>query len=305
MKLYLSVLFSFIFFIFVFLVVSYNPYDKQYQAFLSEKVGLKDYTNKDINGFIKNYDNPVTVKYHMPSMRMLSIVYKQIGRFDDAIRVVNSYEKDKDYGFCVLYKSPINRSICRLVSVFSNNDITIDKNLIISEIYFEKGDYAKANEYFEKSNKMDLCYCSKYYALANNNKQANSYLHKCMIDNSISLKKRLLTKAYVLSKQQQYFEAEKIYKSLINSQCDKRINCTGNVEIYMELADLYKSRKLYSKAIFCYKKALKVQPYHYNANKGVAECFEKLNQKSEARHYYKQILKYQPDDTKFIELKIR
>lgn len=73
----------------------------------------------------------------------------------------------------------------------------------------------------------------------------------------------------------------------------------------MGLADLYKSRKLYSKAVLCYKKVLKIYPYHYNANKGIAECFDRLNQKSSAKHYYKQVLKYQPDDTIFIELKIR
>lgn len=76
MKLYLSVLFSFVFFLFVFFIVSCNPYDKQYEAFISEKIALEVYKNKDINTFIKNYDNPVTVKHHISSMHMLSIAYK-------------------------------------------------------------------------------------------------------------------------------------------------------------------------------------------------------------------------------------
>lgn len=280
----------------------FNPYDKQYQSYYDETAAMTAYSNNDINSFFKLTDTPTTVKHHTGRMLILSVLYKMTGRYEDSIRVLNSFERERDYSFCALDKEPVKKIACRLAFTFYNDSYHFDRNEKISNVYYEKGDYKKAKEYSEKADKINHCYKARIYANMNESDKAESSFEQCKIKNKKEITK---TKGIIFHSEKKYAQAEKEYLSLINKACSKSGKCKGNNDVYMLLGKLYYDQGQFAKAISYYKKVLKQEPYTYKANYYAAQCSLKMNKKSEALKYLENILVYSPDNKAEIESEIK
>ena len=305
MKLYLSVLLFVVCMVALFLAIVFNPLDKQYISCFDEMKGLSALKNNDINAFFEFYDKPVTVKNHVGAMLLLSNIYKDTGRYIDALRVIISFRHNKDYSVCATFNKPLERSVCRIINVFEPDLSNVDKNREISKIYFEMEDFKRAIEYNLLSNNVDYCYSAKLYANTSNSKKVDYYLLNCRNKEGIQSKKYRLAYAYVNSQKSRYLNAEACYKSLINKNCEKRRNCSYNNDVYMGLADLYMQQKIYKKAERYYKKVLYTKPYSYKANFALAQCLIALHKSNEAKTILKNIILYNPDSKYEIEILLK
>ena len=110
-----------------------NPNDPQYKTYYKENAAIEAFSNKDIETYFKYMDNPVTVKNHSGPATLLAYTYAESGKCDDAVRVINSFEKENDYSYCMQY-NPLMRLACRSMHIISPLNLNIDKEVALSNI---------------------------------------------------------------------------------------------------------------------------------------------------------------------------
>lgn len=255
-----------------------NPYDKQYQSYYLEQQAFKALDSGNADKYFKYMDNPVTVKYHFSGNYTLAINYIIAGRYDDAQRVINSYKKEYNYGFCAESTKSLSKFLCRLDYSFENtfmkNQPQYSKNYYLSKLYFAKGDYKKAVEYNKKSEVQDGCFSSMIYGAVGDKKAASDNLLLCKIQqkNKKYPRKLYLASGYFYLKQKQYDKALiEFQKDLNTTQCGngKYRKCRGNNTTYFYMAQCFEESGSKEKAKSYYKKILFNEPWNFKAKKGL------------------------------------
>lgn len=246
-----------------------NPNDAQYKASEAEMIALKAYSKGDFETFVKYMNNTTTVKYHAPFILYLTLT--NMGRYDEAIKAVNSFEKYIDYGYCSQYKG-VMRAACRIADIFAPVQAPyVDKNYYLSRIYLEKGDYKSALEYGLKTKKDSPCHKVKLYAAVNETEKTDKYIKLCEAAYAPNKYKYGLykTKGYMYLKQKKYDVALDYLNKSIMKVSEKNAKYQGNNASYLLLAQLYEEMNNPAKARYYYELVLKNDPYNYKAQKGV------------------------------------
>ena len=246
-----------------------NPNDQQYRAAESEVIAGEAYVNGDMDTFVKYMSNHVTLKYHAPILLYFTLT--DMGRYDDAINAVNSFEKYHDYGYCVAYDGA-SRFLCRIIDLLNPVVLTsFYKNYFISRIYFEKGDFKAALESGLKIKKEEPCFKSKLYSSVQDWVNANKYIKACEADYAPKKYKYglYLTKGYMYLRQKKYDVALDYLNKSIRKVSDKQKTYRGNNPSYLLLAELYKEINKPEKARYYYELVLKSDPYNYKAQLGL------------------------------------
>ncbi|MBS4761031.1 MAG: hypothetical protein KHX03_10075 [Clostridium sp.] len=236
-----------------------NPNDDQYKTYYKENAAIEAFSNKDIETYFKYLDNPVTIKNHSGQATLLAYAYAESGKYDDAVRVINSFEKENDYSYCMQYK-PLMRLACRSIHIISPLSISLDKEIALSNIYLLKGDYKKAIEHDKKRKKQNYCFSARLYAEAGDLQQADNLVKNCKNKREINQ-----TKGIIAQKHKNYSEAEKFYRQSLNKNCEKNPSCTGNNTSYLYLAELYTEIGKTQSAEFLCKKVLTTVPWNSKA----------------------------------------
>ena len=238
-----------------------NPNDIQYKTYYKERAARKAFSNKDIETYFKYMDNPVTVKNHYVEAMLLAYAYAESGKYDDAIRVINSFEKENDYSYCMQYK-PLMRLACRIIHIKSPISIgsSLDKEIYLSYVYLLKGDYKKAIEHDKKRRNQNYCFSARLYAEAGSLQQAENLVKNCKNKREINQ-----TKGILLQKNKNYAGAEKFYLQSLNKNCEMNPNCPGNITSYLYLAELYKEMGKIQPAESLCKKVLTIEPWNSKA----------------------------------------
>lgn len=243
-----------------------NPNDAQYKSYYMENAAFEALLNNDIDTYFKYMDNPVSIKFHYGSSFILANKYAETGRYDDALRVLNSFEYDRNYSFCAQYKTAM-RFACRLSDMVSNviypAEYSFDKNIYSANIYFKIGDYEKAIEFDKARSRNNSCFSAQLYAEAGDLKKAEEFLQQCKSTN------RHLTAGIIAMKNKDYKTAEKYYLKAINPNCIRLARCSANNSAYLHLAELYKKTGNCAKSVEYAKKVLKISPYNYKAQQYV------------------------------------
>lgn len=288
----------------VFLLI--NPKDRHYVATLREDKAVSFYEKNDFNKYFEYMDNPTTIKYHFSPAYMLSFAYVSAGRYNDAIRVVSSFsQKDVSYGVCISHDKITQRILCRLLAKDSYIDF-YDKELGLSKIYFVKQEYDKAIEHYNLSNKSEPCYISKVYASIGDFESAKNALAECDSSlNKVIPRTKKLANAYFEFRNGNFDNAENLFKELVNKSCEQKDRCIGNNDIYYSLAQMYYKQQKYDLVLEYCDKILRSQPYSYWANVLAYESSMKKSNYKKAEDYLKNILKYNPDNKKELEEKLK
>jgi tetratricopeptide (TPR) repeat protein len=230
------------------------------------------------------------IKYTSPYNEMLAFFLKQSGRYDEAIKVLSSFEREPD--FCLpdfmqyvsftggiasmrsylVSASPFGILVCKYFANFES--YTVNNNRI-AEYYFLKSDYDNALKYLDS--KQDGCLAVKIYAAKGDFSNAEEYQQECIKDDALG---------YLQFKKKNYQEAENYFN---------KKEAPRNATRYKNLGMLYMEKGDYAKAAEYYKKALSFD-YDYEAAYGLAKCYLKLDNKAEAVKYLKEVLSYNPDN---------
>ena len=276
-----------------------NPYDKQYKSFYLEKEAAAALEKGDIDTYLELADSSVSKKYHSSQNLILSIIYKKIGRYDDAKEVISEFKKDYDYSYCTFYKDARFKYICRAYATLNPVKYDMDKHAKYAEIYFENEEYEKSLAEMIIGQTDQPCLRAKIFAARNIFPAAYKNLHYCKLQKSNN-KEYILTKAYVLQKQKKYDKAKKYYYKSINKNCTNSEKCKGNNTSYLMLGKLFMEEKDYRSAIVYFKKVMQTENYNYKANYYTGICYKKLNEPKMAKYYFEQANKYNPDNSEQI-----
>ena len=246
-----------------------NPNDEQYKSYYKELIALESFDKGDMESFVANMNNPVTVKYHMPFTLYLALI--DMGRYDEAEKAVNSYIKYYDYSFCAPHKVGM-KLFCRITNMFFEVNVpNFDKNYWLSLIAFEKGDYKAAVDYNLKREKQNACYNVKLYSSIENFELAEKNLKECEKRFFEKKNKHNLyqTKGYFYLKQNKFKVAEDFLNRSIRKTSKNQNVYKGNNSTYLFLAELYEKTNNLDKARTFYEMVIKTDPYNYKAQKGL------------------------------------
>lgn len=253
-----------------------SPYDSQYKAHDLERKALKAYFDGNTDEYLKNLDNPTTIKYHFAQNLVLVNEYALIGKYDDAQRVIESFKKHVDYSACIKHK-PAERAICRIDAMFLSAtppQINYDKNFQLAKLYYQKGDYDKSLEYNSKAKKKYSCFDATLYARAGMMDQAEESLKLCEKSQEFNKNKKSLYTAQgvLFIEQKKYNEAlNEFNKYLDSTKCGKGKfqKCRGNNEVYIYMAEALVKTGKNNEAKKYYEKVLKTEPQNIKAKNGL------------------------------------
>lgn len=253
-----------------------NPNDPQYKSFGLENAALIAYSMGNYDEYFKNFDNPITVKYHFAQNTILANEYAIAGKYDDAQRVIESFKKHVDYSACIKHK-PAERAICRIDAMFLSAtppQINYDKNFQLAKLYYQKGDYDKSLEYNSKAKKKYSCFDATLYARAGMMDQAEESLKLCEKSQEFNKNKKSLYTAQgvLFIEQKKYNEAlNEFNKYLDSTQCGKGkfLKCRGNNEVYLYMAEALVKTGKNNEAKKYYEKVLKTEPQNIKAKNGL------------------------------------
>ncbi len=253
-----------------------SPYDSQYKAHDLERKALKAYFDGNTDEYLKNLDNPTTIKYHFAQNLVLANEYALIGKYDDAQRVIESFKKHVDYSACIKHK-PAERAICRIDAMFLSAtppQINYDKNFQLAKLYYQKGDYDKSLEYNSKAKKKYSCFDATLYARAGMMDQAEESLKLCEKSQEFNKNKKSLYTAQgvLFIEQKKYNEAlNEFNKYLDSTKCGKGKfqKCRGNNEVYIYMAEALVKTGKNNEAKKYYEKVLKTEPQNIKAKNGL------------------------------------
>ena len=249
-----------------------NPNDAQYKSYYSQLQYFKAMDSGDINKAIDSLNNPVSIKYHYAQNFMLSNLLISAGRYDEAQKVIESFEKEYDYSHCAPRKF-WGKLFCRLeFAAIGQPKFEYRKNLYLSKLYFAKGDYKKAVEYDNADKNRDVCYSTRLLSASGDIDAANKFMNLC----AKKYEKARYPRAMHIARGS-YLMAQKNYKAALSefekdiklSNCQSIKTCRGNSTTYLYMAQCYKKLGNNSKALEYYNKILTNEPWNYKANEEI------------------------------------
>lgn len=256
--------------------------NKDFEAGLDEKIGFLYLKQNDTENAVKYFSNPRLVKNSILSNIMLAIIYKNIGEYDKAIDVLNSFEKDS---FPTIIAADTN-SIRRFVNIamyplLSSQQASDIKPSIIenkAKTYYEKAEYDKALELLKEYEALvDVPPYSDYllvYMAKNDMANAGKYFDLIYkkANASMNMMDELASGLYFIKKKD-YANAEKLFTEMSTPKSKNMKMKTPRMKYgYYGLGLLYKDRKNYNIACENFNKALEITPYWYKVKKELQEC---------------------------------
>jgi len=245
---------------------------------------------------IEEYENSDIIKYSFSHNSMLYMYYINIGRYQDAIRTIDTYKKEDFYPTCYRYQSNRVRFLCKtkikIINMLFGDGINTNdiKHSFKANAYYKLGDIKNAKkelslnkEYSTLSDKVKF----KIYLEEKNFEEA-----KKIIEMKHSYDKKIYT-AELYSAQKEYKKAERLYKELIN-------NLPKRDDIKISYAVMLIKQDKYLKAIKILTE-IKDDKYFYTVNYNLGLCYKKTGNNKQAKHYFKKVLSKNPDNKILIE----
>lgn len=246
---------------------------------------------------VEDYEqNQDLLKYSFSHNTILYYHYLNNGRYKDAIKTIDKFEKDDFYPTCYRYQSNRMRFVCktkmRMFNTIFGSFINTkeQKHTYKANAYYKSGDTEKAlqeielkKEYSPLTDKIKF----KIFLEANNFQEAEN-----IIENKNRYDKKIYT-AELYSAKKEYKKAETLYTELIKD-LPKRDDIKSDYAIM-----LIKQGK-YSHAINILKSA-KEDKNFYEINYNLGVCYKNLGNNKMAKTYFKKVLSKNPDNKIFIK----
>ena len=247
----------------------------------------------NVEDYEKNQD---LLKYSFSHNTILYYHYLNNGRYKDAIKTIDKFEKDDFYPTCYRYQSNRVRFICktkmRIFNHFFGSFINAEeqKHIYKANAYYKSGDIENAKkelnlqkESFTLSDKIKF----RIYLDEENFEEAEK-----LIENKNSYDKKIYT-AELYSAKKDYLKAEKLYNEIIK-------DLPKRDDIKISYASMLMKQKQYSTAIKILKSA-KEDKYFYAINYNLGACYKNIGNNKQAKEYFKKVLSKKPDNKEFIE----
>ena len=226
-------------------------------------------------------------------------ILQTIGRYDEAIYVLDSFEKNDFWSLASAEPDMFSRMRLEFwYNILSSfDDGSYAKNMILHAkaiVYYEKGDYENAlyclNELLKNSNNIpvslflriytamgDLKNAEKYYKILNKYERSQNFM-----DN--------YSKALYYMALKDYKKSENIFRDMSNISNKDLDSDRISKALYgfYGLGALNIEKGNYKEATKYFQKVLEYRPYYYNAVVKLAECYKKTN---DLKNYNKYNLK--------------
>ena len=246
---------------------------------------------------IDDYENfPNLLKYSFTHNTILYFHYVNNGRYSDALKTIDKFEKDDFYPTCYRYQSKRLRFVCktkmRLFNYVFGPVVNTDelKHTYKANAYYKLGDIEKAREEIslkkEKSSLTDKI-LFKIYLENKNFDETEKFL-----ETKNEYDKQIFT-AELYQAKGEYKNAEKIYTDLIK-------NMPKRDDIKIDFAAMLMEQKKYSKAIKILKSADE-NKYFYAVNYNLGVCYNNIGNVQKSKEYFKKVLSKNPDNKILIE----
>lgn len=226
------------------------------------------------------YSNPILVKYNSATNLALANILCSLGRFDDALYVLNSFEKNT---FLSIASSEPDMFTRMRYEFFYNILLTVDNGLSSKAFiflakgytYYEKGEYDKAlkmvNDYLKISDNIPAALLLRIYTAKGDLESAQKY--NALI-NKIHKNKNVadnFSQGLYLIAAKDYKKAENIFIKMTEKQ--KSVSSMQYGLVGLGILNMY--RENYTSAIKYLEKALELKPYEYDVIVKLAECYKK------------------------------
>lgn len=234
----------------------------------------------------KYYSNPTLIKYNIGANLMLANILTICGRFDQAIDVLDKFEKNT---FLPVLSSEPDTFIRMRYELFYKimslvDDGSSSKNAVLqakANVYYRKGEYDRAlnllNQYMMASGNIPVSLLLKIYVAKGDLYSAKKYY--IMLDKygkntgtMDDFSKGLYSLAI-----NDYSNANNTFSRMV-----QKVNAASAGKVYREeygwygLGLLNMQNKNYKEAANCFNKALEILPYSYNTSVKLAECYRKI-----------------------------
>lgn len=273
--------------------------DDRFCAAMDEYIASSYIKNGNVVAAIKYYSNPILVKYNLTTNILLANILRTMGRYDEAMYVLNSFEKNDFLSIASAEPDMFSRLRLEfLYNILSKFDDGIyAKNMILHAkaiVLYEKGDYEKAleisNEYMNSSNQIPVSLFLRIYTAMGDLKNAEKYSK--LLDKykkSKNFMDNYSQGLYYISLQN-YSEAESIFTSISNNESYKFSSDNNVKQLYsmLGLGILNIEKQNYKDAIKYLQKAVDIRPYSYFTTVKLAECYKKTD---DLKNYNKYNLK--------------
>ena len=234
--------------------------NKKFEAAMDEYIAAAYLKNGNVVEAVEYYSNPILIKNNLTTNILLANILQTIGRYDEAIYVLDSFEKNDFWSLASAEPDMFSRMRLEFwYNILNSNNIPVS---LFLRIYTAMGDLKNAEKYYKILNKyersqnfMDNYSKALYYmALKDYKKSENIFRDMSNISNKD-------------------LDSERISKALYGFYGLGSLNIEkGN----------YKEAKKY------FQKVLEYRPYYYNAVVKLAECYKKTN---DLKNYNKYNLK--------------
>lgn len=273
--------------------------NKNFEAAMDEYTASAYLKNGNAVAAVKYYSNPILVKFNLTTNILLANILQTMGRYDESIYVLDSFEKNDFWSIASAEPDMFSRLRLELwYNILSSfDDGTYAKNMILHAkaiVYYEKGDYENAlyclNELLKNSNNIpvslflriytamgDLKNAEKYYKILNKYERSQNFM-----DN--------YSKALYYMALKDYKKSENIFRDMSNISNKDLDSDRISKALYgfYGLGALNIEKGNYKEATKYFQKVLEYRPYYYNAVVKLAECYKKTN---DLKNYNKYNLK--------------
>ena len=273
--------------------------NKNFEAAMDEYTASAYLKNGNAVGAVKYYSNPILVKFNLTTNILLANILQTMGRYDESIYVLDSFEKNDFLSIASAEPDMFSRLRLELwYNILSSfDDGTYAKNMILHAkaiVYYEKADYENAlfylNEFMKNSNNIPISLLLRIYTAIGDLDKAEKY---CNLLNKYEKSQNFMD-SYSLAlyylKIKDYKKSEDILKDMVNSSNRNLTSDKLSKALYgfYGLGILNLEKGDYKSAIKYLSKALEYRPYYYNAVVKLAECYKKTN---DLKNYNKYNLK--------------
>ena len=270
--------------------------DKNFTAAMDEHIASVYMKHGNVILAAKYYSNPILVKYNITSNLILAGIFRNLGRFDQAIDVLDKFEGNE---FIPAISAEPDTFVRMRYEFFYKLMAFVDngssKNAILQAkaiMYYKKRDFNKAldllNKYMNTSGKIpvslllqiytakgDLNTAAKYYDIMNKNKK-----EKSVMDNYSS-------GLYFLARRD-FAKADMVFSEMTKID-DSAWNTAAKQYGWYGLGLLNMKQNYYLEAIKCFNKVLDIIPYSYETSVRIAECYKKTGDLNNYNKYSEKI----------------
>lgn len=257
-----------------------------------EKIQNKFDYKKCIPDNAEEYEqNQNLLKYSFSHNTILYYHYLNNGRYKDAIKTIDKFEKDDFYPTCYRYQSNSIRFLCktkmRIFNCFLGSVINTEehKHTYKANAYYKAGDIEKAKEEISlKTEQSPLTDKIKFkiYLEENNFDEAEK-----IIENLNDYDKKIF-KAELYSTKKEYKKADILYTEIL-----KELPKRDDVKI--AYASMLIKQNQYSNAIKILNSADE-NKYFYAVNYNLGICYKNMGNNKKAKEYFKKVLSKNPDN---------